>query len=90
MAAASEGHESCVALLINAKAELDLQENVRLVNFVLVTGNALITFVVFKQDNRSALHIACLKGKNGVLKLLLRANANYNLLAEVEVLLYSK
>ena len=85
MLACEAGHEEVVRTLVSAKANVDLQDSAGQSALMLADGNVGIIHCLHlanakldiqRQDGNTALHIACYRGHNTVIELLLSYHAS--------------
>ena len=85
MLASEAGHEEVVQTLVAAEANVNLQDNTGETALILANGNIGIIHCLLlantnldiqRQDGNTALHIACYKGHNTVIELLLSYHAS--------------
>ena len=82
--ACEAGHEEIVQTLVSAKANVDLQDSAGQTALMLASGHiGIIRLLLAKadldiqqQDGNTALHIACYRGHNTVIELLLSYHAS--------------
>ena len=86
MTASFEGHVDIVRILIEAKAQVNTQDEV-CCNFTTQWKAYIYKNPFFSQAGWTALHLASQGGKAGVVKLLTEAEAQVNLQTEVCILL---
>ena len=80
MLASEAGHEEVVQILVSAEANVNLQDSAGQTALMLASGNIGIIHCLLlakadldiqRQDGNTALHIACYRGHNTVIELLL-------------------
>ena len=85
MLACQAGHEEVVQTLVSAEANVDLQDSTGQTALMLANGNigivpclllAKADLDIQRKDGNTALHIACYKGHNTVIELLLSFHAS--------------
>ena len=85
MLACEAGHEEVVQTLVSAEANVDLQDSTGQTALMLANGNigivpclllAKADLDIQRKDGNTALHIACYKGHNTVIELLLSYHAS--------------
>ena len=85
MLACQAGHEDVVQTLVSAEANVNLQDSAGQTALMLANGNvgmvcclllAKANLDIQRQDGNTALHIACYKGHNTVIELLLSYHAS--------------
>ena len=85
MLACQAGHEEVVQALVSGGANINLQDSTEETALILASGNigvihclllAKADLDIQRQDGNTALHIACYKGHNTVIELLLSYHAS--------------